>query len=660
MCLVEVEKAPKLVIGCHTPVAGRHGGPHRSAARRGGARGDDGVPAHQPPARLPDLRPGRASAGCRTTRSSTAAGTSRLHRAQARAGQGRRHRPARAARPGALHPVQPLHPLLRRGHGDGRAGVLPARRAHGRSGSAPGKRLDNAYSGNVVDICPVGALTLKEFRFKTRVWYLKNTPSICARLRPRLQRSDRRRGAQQEMMTTRGQQDDRIKRIVPRVNDEVNGHWMCDEGRLSFLRLEAGRRVSSRPRASGTAADYDDVVREAADRLRAAASTGRAGLLVGPRSTNETLYAWRRLGAALGSLALGVRRLERGVDDAILLRRDKGANSRGAEWIAGARATEASVLDAAAAGQIDTLVVLGDALDPADSPQLPDAVRSRVANVIYVGPFRDSAAEAASLRLPAAAWSEEDGTYVNFEGRVQRVRRGPAAGWRCASGLAHRRRPGRCRRREPRRVGSGGRRPRRRGVRRERARRDERGGDRAPRDARRPGESGGRMSWVDIAITLVEILVVANALMVGVSIMTWIERRLSGVIQFRWGPNRVGPFGLFQPLADGIKFLMKEDIIPRRCAQADLRARARAVARHRAVRVRRRAVRAADPDCRTDDRSRDPRSRRRAVVRPGRRIARRLRDRLCRLVLAQQVLADGRAALVGPDGLVRARARRCR
>jgi NADH-quinone oxidoreductase subunit H len=70
------------------------------------------------------------------------------------------------------------------------------------------------------------------------------------------------------------------------------------------------------------------------------------------------------------------------------------------------------------------------------------------------------------------------------------------------------------------------------------------------------------MNWIDIAITLVEILVVANALMVGVSIMTWIERRLSGVIQFRWGPNRVGPLGLFQPLADGIKFLMKEDIIP--------------------------------------------------------------------------------------------------
>jgi len=70
------------------------------------------------------------------------------------------------------------------------------------------------------------------------------------------------------------------------------------------------------------------------------------------------------------------------------------------------------------------------------------------------------------------------------------------------------------------------------------------------------------MSWLEIGITVAEIVVVASGLMLGVSIMTWIERRLSGVIQYRWGPNRVGPLGLFQPIADGIKFLMKEDLIP--------------------------------------------------------------------------------------------------
>jgi NADH-quinone oxidoreductase subunit H len=65
------------------------------------------------------------------------------------------------------------------------------------------------------------------------------------------------------------------------------------------------------------------------------------------------------------------------------------------------------------------------------------------------------------------------------------------------------------------------------------------------------------------AITVYKIGAVVGALMGGVSVMTWIERRLSGVIQFRWGPNRVGPWGIFQPIADGVKFIMKEDIIPR-------------------------------------------------------------------------------------------------
>jgi len=68
---------------------------------------------------------------------------------------------------------------------------------------------------------------------------------------------------------------------------------------------------------------------------------------------------------------------------------------------------------------------------------------------------------------------------------------------------------------------------------------------------------------LDVVIGVAKIFVVANVLMVSVAAMTWVERRISGVIQFRWGPNRVGPFGLLQPIADGIKFIMKEDIIPR-------------------------------------------------------------------------------------------------
>ena len=70
------------------------------------------------------------------------------------------------------------------------------------------------------------------------------------------------------------------------------------------------------------------------------------------------------------------------------------------------------------------------------------------------------------------------------------------------------------------------------------------------------------MDWIGVLISAVKIVVVFSALMGAVSLMTWVERRLSGVIQFRWGPNRVGPWGLLQPIADGVKFIQKEDIIP--------------------------------------------------------------------------------------------------
>ena len=67
---------------------------------------------------------------------------------------------------------------------------------------------------------------------------------------------------------------------------------------------------------------------------------------------------------------------------------------------------------------------------------------------------------------------------------------------------------------------------------------------------------------IGLTATLVKVLVIVPGLLGGVAVMTWIERRVSGVIQFRLGPNRVGPFGLFQPVADGVKFLMKEEVLP--------------------------------------------------------------------------------------------------
>src|SRR5579859_4349254 len=92
----------------------------------------------------------------------------------------------------------------------------------------PGKRLDNPYSGNVTDVCPVGALTLKEFRFKQRVWFLKKTESICP-------------GCARGCNITVEHNKGKIYRFMPRENTELNKTWICDEGRFSFNHWQENR-----------------------------------------------------------------------------------------------------------------------------------------------------------------------------------------------------------------------------------------------------------------------------------------------------------------------------------------------------------------------------------------------------------------------------------
>jgi len=437
MCLVEVEKAPKLVIGCYSPVA-------------------DGMVVHTDSAKVKEARSAMMEfflinhpLDCPIC---DQAGECRLQEYSVEHGGG------------ASRYTEPKRALAK-AVDIGRHVMLDQERCiqcsrcirfcdevtqtseldffqrgeRSQIGIFPGKRLDNAYSGNVVDLCPVGALTLKEFRFKTRVWYLKNTPSICGGC-ARGCNVVVSVGQQQTMMTTRGQLDDRVKRIVPRVNEEVNAHWICDEGRMSYVNEQEAVRLPA-SRIGGADAPYDAAIAAAAAKLRDAARNGKLGLIASPRTLSEDLFAWGEVVASLGGATRGVRQIVRGENDALLIRADKGANARGAAWIFGAAADETAVMDAVSRGSATTLLVLGDTLDPKDTPTLPPAAQGRV-EVIFAGPFVSGAAERAAVAIPSASWSEADGTYVNFEGRAQRVRRchlplGEARpGWRIALDVA--------------------------------------------------------------------------------------------------------------------------------------------------------------------------------------------------------------------------------
>ena len=119
----------------------------------------------------------------------------------------------------------------------------------------PGKQLENNYSLNTVDICPVGALTSRDFRFRMRVWFLKETPGICAE-------------SSVGVNTLVASREGKVYRITPRRNDEVNDTWMSDSGRALYKRIEAGNRLL-RSRINRLPYRPEEALFEAARRLRA-------------------------------------------------------------------------------------------------------------------------------------------------------------------------------------------------------------------------------------------------------------------------------------------------------------------------------------------------------------------------------------------------------
>src|SRR5438067_764762 len=154
----------------------------------------------------------------------------------------------------------------------------------------PGKRLENNYSLNTVDICPVGALTSTDFRFKMRVWFLKETKSICT-------------GCATGCNTLIGTREDIVYRQTPRENDHVNSCWMCDYGRLNFKYLEAENRLLGPEISNGkelTPADWKSAIAHAALQLRQF-SGANVAIIASGRMTNEELWLTRKIAELLGA-----------------------------------------------------------------------------------------------------------------------------------------------------------------------------------------------------------------------------------------------------------------------------------------------------------------------------------------------------------------------
>lgn len=284
-------------------------------------------------------------------------------------------------------------------------------------GVFPGKPLDNPYSGNVADLCPVGALTLREFRFRSRVWFLQDVPATCP-------------GCARGCSIDLGEFRNEIFRITPRENHAVNRWWICDTGRLwgERLRHAHDQRLDG-PRstdASGTD-PWMNALADAAGALREVAGSKRAAVLASPRATVEEIYLLCELAkSVLGGAPVFLPAHEAGADDHLLIRRDRSPNARGAQAVIDARCggakSVAELERALLAGQIDVLLALGPGLvgPVTDEPPVLSAEALQKAKTrIVIDAFASPLAQAATILLPAATYAETSGTYVNFAGRVQ-------------------------------------------------------------------------------------------------------------------------------------------------------------------------------------------------------------------------------------------------
>ena len=273
----------------------------------------------------------------------------------------------------------------------------------------PGKSLDNDYSMCVTDICPVGALTARDFRFKCRVWLLTSTESICT-------------GCSQGCNIHLDHFRNEIQRYRPRHNAEVNDYWMCDSGRLSYADLHKDRLLS--PLVNGAEANWFEVTRTTAKKLtKALEDEKNIAFVVSPQASCEDLQIVKRFtNDVLKTEALYLGGNAAGKSDDLLIRSDKNPNRRGMEAVFGETEFKpfSELISEMKAGKVDLLYMMGSEL-PVTSElkvQFLDAL-SEVELFIFQSPHHGAWSEKSNIALPASTHAEKSGTFVNEKGIAQ-------------------------------------------------------------------------------------------------------------------------------------------------------------------------------------------------------------------------------------------------
>ncbi|MBI5507577.1 MAG: (2Fe-2S)-binding protein [Deltaproteobacteria bacterium] len=283
---------------------------------------------------------------------------------------------------------------------------------HVRIGVFPNKPLDNPYSLNVVDVCPVGALTSSVFRFKQRVWFLSRSPSICPGCAKGCNvKVDHRSGI--------------VYRLLPRENDAVNQSWLCDEGRLTYARANDGRLTTAAmlgPQGVDSAA-ANAALDRAIQLLKPVADSkqGMAAVLSLHATCEEAYLFGRFVKEVCGVDEVALLAYADGVADRFLRQADKNPNRAGVTRVLcdlGLKTTDVASLCNKATSAVKALLVLGH--EGAELERLA-AWAAKLEIVVQVAAARSPLTAKAHVTLPATNWVQADGTWQNGALRLQRL-----------------------------------------------------------------------------------------------------------------------------------------------------------------------------------------------------------------------------------------------
>lgn len=272
----------------------------------------------------------------------------------------------------------------------------------------PGKRLENNYSLNTVDICPVGALTSNDFRFQQRVWFLSETNSVCTGCG---------RGCNMEI----GARGDTIYRQTPRDNNAVNSSWMCDQGRLDFHFVNSELRLTDPMLKVG--GKHEVTSWKKAIQSIATAATGLKGdeiaIIASARMTNEELFFVKQLAKTLGTENVDVIPRTGGADN-YLRADDLNPNTNGAKQILGSEPGSklAGITEQMSRGRLRVVLALGENLLKCGFERRD---LEKVGHLTTLHLLANASAELSHVVLPGTAYAEKRGSMINVTGRLQRL-----------------------------------------------------------------------------------------------------------------------------------------------------------------------------------------------------------------------------------------------